>query len=184
MERKVLVSLMCHPDRQPAITIPDAVGYEAFVNRTPNYGEAVKLAIRTAVEKRSDLVLADSDGYHPVPEIVRLASAQGDATREYHIIKPYRINIGFQSWAYSQFYSMLRSRVRDVTGGLYRLSWEFMMPLPPLRSKDMTIHVELLKKAGRSVFQYGYVAGENDPANSKRTEHFQLKLLREAVRLG
>jgi hypothetical protein len=179
-----LVSLMCHPDRVPKIEVPPGAGYEVFVNRTPNYAEAYRMAIARAIQGGVDLVTADTDGYHPVSEIVRLATgsfyAGGPA-----LVLPYRENIGFQSKSYSYFFSLiLGKRVRDATSGLCRLSLDFMRSLPPLKAQDMTIHIEILKHAMRSrveLVQYGYLSAANDPAESRRTSNYQLKLLKAAL---
>ena len=177
------MSLMCHPDRTPRIALPDGEGYEAYVNKTPNYADAYRQAISRAVEGVADLVTADTDGYHPEGEVLRLA--RGDFGSGPALVLPYRVNIGFQSWAYSLFYSLLkRRRIRDSTGGLCRLSYEFMAGLPPLWSPDMTIHIEILNHAVRSgarVAQYSYTAGANDESESRRTSHYQLKLLKAAL---
>ena len=170
---------MCHPEREPRITVPADGGFDLFVNRTPNYADAYRLAISRAVEGGADLVTADTDGYHPVPEIVRLAGSEfGEGP---FLVLPYRENIGFQSNAYSYLFSALRlRRVRDTTGGLCRLSLDFMRSLPPLKSSDMTVHIEILKRAlksGARLVQYGYASGSNDEAGSRRTSHYQLKLL-------
>jgi hypothetical protein len=181
---KVLISLMCHPERLPKIEVPSGVGYEAFVNRTPNYADAYRTAIARAVEERMDLVTADTDGYHPVAEIVRLATGNfyggGSA-----LVLPYRQNIGFQSRAYSYFFSLVvRRRIRDATAGMCRLSLELMEALPPLKSPDMTIHIEILKHAIGSrakLVQYGFLSAANDPTESRRTAHYQWKLLKAAL---
>lgn len=182
--KRVLVSLMCHPERDPKIELPSDGRYEAFVNRTPNYAEAYRLAIRKAVESGMDLVTADTDGYHPPSEIVKLAT--GDFGEGPALVLPYRENIGVQSKAYSLLFSLLEGRrIRDSTSGLCRLSLELMRSLPTLKSKDMTVHVEILKLALRSgsrIVQYGYTSSANDEAGSKRTSHYQWKLLRAVFR--
>ena len=182
--RKALLSLMCHPQRRPKIEVPPDDRYEAFVNRTPNYADAYRLAISRAVSGGMDLATADTDGYHPAAEVVKLAVGEfgvGPA-----LVLPYRTNIGFQSKAYSYFFSVLEGRrIRDTTGGLCRLSLELMESLPPLRSTDMTVHIEILKHAlrtGARVVQYGYLSGANDEAESRRSSHYQLRLLRAAFR--
>ena len=180
----MLVSLMCHPEREPKIEVPPGPGYEAFVNRTPNYADAYRAAIARAVRSEMDLVTADTDGYHPVDEIVKLATGsfytEGPA-----IVLPYRENLGWQSNFYSYFFSLIeRRRVRDATAGLCRFSLDFMRSLPPLRAPDMTIHIEILKHAVRSgakLVQYGYRSAANDPAESRRTAHYQLKLLKAVL---
>jgi hypothetical protein len=180
----VLVSMMCHPERSPRIDVPTGAGYEVFVNRTPGYADAYRVAIAKAVERRMDLVTADTDGYHPASEVVKLATGsfyEGGAA----LVLPYRTNIGFQSKSFSFFFSLVeRKRVRDSTSGLCRLSLDFMQSLPVLRSPDMTIHIEILKQAiktGAKLVQYGYLAAANDPGGSRRTAHYQLKLLKAAL---
>ena len=77
--------------------------------------------------------------------------------------------------------------VNSATGGLCRLSLGLMKSLPPLRAKDMTVHIEILKDAlgtGARLVQYGYLSGENDEAESRRTKRYQLKLLAAAFRRG
>ena len=176
---RVLVSLMCHPDREPRIAVPEGDGYELFVNKTPNYADAYRFAMARAVEGRMDLVTADTDGYHPPAEVAKLAA--GDFGEGALLVLPFRENLGFQSKTYSYLFSaLMRRRVKDATGGLCRLSLDFMRSLPPLESKDMTVHIEILKhalKPGARLIQYGYRSGPNDEAESKRTHHYQLKLL-------
>lgn len=180
--RRALVSLMCHPEREPKFELPPGDRYEAYVNRTPNYAEAYKAAISKSVAAGLDLVTADTDGYHPPAEIARLAS--GDFGAGPVLVLPYRENIGFQSKAFSMLFSFLEGRrIRDTTSGLCRLSLELMKGLPPLRSSDMTVHIEILKRSlesGAKVVQYGYMSSDNDEAESRRTSHYQLKLL-EAI---
>jgi hypothetical protein len=182
--RRVLLSLMCHPERAPKIEIPPDERYESLINRVPNYADAYRVALTRAVEEEMDLVTADTDGYHPPAEIVKLATADFGEGAE--LILPYRTNLGFQSKAYSMLFSVLeRRRVRDATGGLCRLSLELMKSLPPLRSVDMTVHIEILKdalKSGARLVQYGYLSASNDEAESRRTAHYQIKLLQAAFR--
>ncbi|MDG6901535.1 MAG: hypothetical protein JRM80_06195 [Nitrososphaerota archaeon] len=181
--RKALISLMCHPERSPKLEVPPGDGYEAFVNRTPNYAAAYRTAIGMALEKGMDLVTADSDGYHPASEIVKLATGEyyegGEA-----LVLPYRTNLGFQSKLFSYFFSLVeRRRIRDATGGLCRFSYDLMRSLPSLAPEDMTVHVEILKhalKSGAKIVQYGYLSGANERAESRRTSHYQLKLLKAA----
>jgi len=183
--RKVLVSLMCHPERTPGIQIPEGEGYEVFVNRTPNYANAYKLAIGKAIEGGMDLVTADTDGYHTPAEILKLATGtfyeDGPA-----LVLPYRKNIGIQSRSFSLLFSIIkRKRIKDATGGLCRLSSQLMQSLPPLKSEDMTIHIEILKRAiasGAKIIQYPYVPEANDRAGSRRTSHYQLKLLKATLK--
>jgi hypothetical protein len=179
---RVLVSLLCHPEREPKVTLPDNPSYIVELNRTRGYANAVREAIRRAIELDSDLVIADTDGYHPAAEVERLATLSTDSD----IVKPYRHNIGFQSNVYTRLWSGTHMRsVRDVTGGMYRMSNRFLKSLPPLKSDDMTIHVEILNiasRTGASIQQYPYDAGSNDRANSKRTRNYQLKLLGALVR--
>lgn len=183
--REVLVSLMCHPDRSPKVEVPPGEGYDAFLNRTPGYAEAFRTAIDRALREERDLVTADSDGYHPPGEIVKLATARVYAEGEALVI-PYRYNIGFQSAAFSYLFSALvRRRIKDPTGGLCRMSYGLMRSLPPLKSRDMTVHIEILKHAIRSgaqIVQYGYLSGVNDVPESKRTKYYQLRLLGAALR--
>jgi hypothetical protein len=171
---------MCHPQNEPAISLAKSDGFEVFVNRTSGYGNAVRSAIQIASAKGKDLVLADSDGYHPAREIVRLA--RFDLGPDVALVKPYREGIGFQSKCYSFLYSIVKIyQISDATGGLYRLSHNFMESLPLLKAKDMTINVEILNhvlKSRGKMLQYGYVPGENDLVNSKRTKGYQLKLLK------
>lgn len=182
--RRVLVSLMCHPERTPRIEVPPDERYEIFVNRVPNYADAYRFAITRAVEGGMDLVTADTDGYHPPAEIAKLAV--GDFGEGAELILPYRSNLGFQSKAFSLFFSILeRKRIRDATGGMCRLSLELMESLPPLKAVDMTVHIEILKhvlKSGARLIQYGYLSASNDEAESKRTAHYQIKLLQAAFR--
>jgi hypothetical protein len=182
--RRSLVSLMCHPERDPKISVPEDGRYESFVNRTPNYAEAYRHAIGRAIDEGLDLVTADTDGYHPPAEIVKLATA--DLGEGPVLVLPYRKNIGFQSKAYSVFFSVLEMRrIRDATGGLCRLSLELMKSLPALKSEDMTVHIEILKhaaKSGARIVQYGYLSSANDEAESKRTRHYQLRLIGAAFR--
>ena len=170
---------MCHPEKEPEIDVPED-GFKVFVNRTEGYGNGVKSAIGTAIMEKKDLVLADSDGYHPASEIAKLAKF--DIDHDSALVKPYRQGIGFQSGAYSFLYSMVKEkRIWDATGGLYRLTNDFMGSMPSLKSKDMTINVEILNAAlmtDTPVIQYGYTPGTNDRKNSKRTAHYQLKLLK------
>jgi len=181
---RVLLSLMCHPDRTPSFEIPSDEGCESFVNRTPNYAEAYRTAIARAIAGEMDLATADTDGYHPPSEIVRLVT--GDFGSGPVLVLPYRTNIGFQSQAYSFFFSVLElKRIRDATGGLCRLSFELLKSLPPLKSPDMTVHIEILKhalKSGTRIVQYGYASATNDEAGSRRTRHYQLKLLSAAFK--
>ena len=170
---------MCHPDREPKIAVPQDERYEVFVNKTPNYAEAYRVAIGKAAASGMDLVTADTDGYHPPAEIAKLATedfGEGPA-----LVLPYRENIGIQSKSYSVLFSLAaRRRIRDSTGGLCRLSVELMKSLPPLESKDMTVHIEILKhalKSGARIVQYGYMSSANDTTGSRRTSHYQLKLL-------
>ncbi len=169
-----LVSLMCHPEREPAV----AISGDCFVNKEKGYGNAVRFAIRKALEERKDLVLADTDGYHPAAEIERLAALPCS----WALVKPFREDIGFQSKVYSALYSYAKGqRVRDATGGLYRMSYSLMNSLPILTAEDMTINIEILNHAVErkvSFLQYGYLPGKNDRAGSKRTQHYQMKLLR------
>ena len=180
--RKALLSLMCHPERDPKILVPPGPAYVQFENKTPNYADAYRFAIDRAVEGGMDLVTADTDGYHPPVEIAKLAS--GDFGEGSYLVLPYRENIGAQSRAYSFFFSVLERRmIRDVTGGLCRLSLDLMKSLPPLESADMTVHIEILKHALRSgarVVQYGYISGANDEAESRRTSNYQWKLFKAA----
>ena len=178
---RALVSLMCHPERSPKFNIPPGEKYETFVNKTPNYAEAYRVAIRRALEEGMDLVTADSDGYHPLVEIVKLATG-APGIEEGDLVLPFRTNIGVQSKSFSFFFSLAeRRRIRDATGGLCRFSHQFMHSLPTLKSGDMTIHIEVLKYAIRSratIVQYGYLSGPNEEAESRRTSHYQLKLLK------
>lgn len=182
--RRVLLSLMCHPERTPRIEIPPDERYESFVNRVPNYADAYRFAIARAVEGEMDLVTADTDGYHPPEEIVKLAI--GDFGGGAELILPYRSNLGLQSKSYSLFFSVLEGkRIRDATAGMCRLSLELMKSLPPLQSVDMTVHIEILKhalKSGARIVQYGFLSASNDEAESKRTAHYQIKLLQAAFR--
>jgi len=182
--RKVFVSLMCHPERSPAVVVPEGEGLEVLLNRTPNYADAYRFAISKAMAEGMDLVTADTDGYHPEMEILKLAQASfGDGQ---YLVLPFRENIGIQSKTYSLFYSLVkRKRIRDATSGLRRLSYDFMATLPNLSSRDMTIHIEILNHALRTkaeIIQYGYESGVNDEAGSKRTAHYQWKLLKAAFR--
>lgn len=183
--RDVLVSLMCHPERRPRVEIPSGEGYEVFVNRTPNYANAYRLAVERAVEEEKDLVTADTDGYHPVEEILKLATGAFYADGPV-LVLPFRENLGFQSKAFSLFFSVANwRRIRDATSGLCRLSYELMRSLPPLTSTDMTVHIEILRhsiRSGARIVQYGYVSSANDPAESKRTAHYQWKLVKATLR--
>ncbi|MDE1858525.1 MAG: hypothetical protein KGI26_05630 [Thaumarchaeota archaeon] len=176
---RALLSLMCHPEREPRVSVPADGRYDAFVNKTPNYADAYRQAIARALDARMDLVTADTDGYHPAEEIVKLAT--GDFGDGSFLVLPYRENIGFQSKAYSALFSLLEGRrVRDSTSGLCRLSLALMESLPALKAPDMTIHIEILKhalKSGARLVQYGYLSSANDEAESKRTSHYQLKLV-------
>ena len=182
--KKALVSLMCHPERTPKIEVPPGDGYEVFVNRTPNYANAYRLAMARAVDGGMDLVTADTDGYHPPAEILKLAgeafNVDGPA-----LVLPYRDNIGIQSKSYSLFFSLIElRRIKDATGGLCRLSNALLLSLPPLKSEDMTVHIEILRHAlgsGAKLVQYPYVSDANDPAGSRRTRHYQWKLLKAAL---
>lgn len=182
--RRTLVSLMCHPEREPKIELPPGDAYVQFLNKTPNYAQAYRDGIAKAVEGGMDLVTADTDGYHPPAEIVKLAT--GDFGEGPVLVLPYRENIGVQSKAFSMLFSLLEgNRIRDSTGGLCRLSLELMKGLPTLRSSDMTIHIEILKLALKSkarIVQYGYLSEVNDEAGSRRTSHYQLKLLAAILR--
>ena len=175
---------MCHPERDPKISLPQDPSYDVFVNRTPNYADAYREAIARAVKGGMDLVTADTDGYHPPSEIAKLAS--GDFGPGAVLTLPYRENIGIQSKAYSLFFSLLMGRrIRDTTGGLCRLSLDLMMSFPDLKAVDMTVHIEILKRALRSgarLVQYGYLSGDNDAAGSKRTRHYQVRLIGAAFR--
>lgn len=179
--RPVLVSLLCHPERDPKVVLPDGEGYQVFVNKTPNYAEAHRVAIARAVAAGMDLVTADTDGYHPEAEILKLTagSYHGD---EPALVLPFRTNLGIQSKAFSLFYSVVkRKRVRDATSGLCRLSYGLMVALPPLKSVDMTVHIEILNfalKARAKIVQYGYASSANDASGSKRTANYQWKLLK------
>jgi hypothetical protein len=175
---------MCHPEREPKSLVPPGRGYEVFVNKTPNYANAYRVAMRRAVDGGMDLVTADTDGYHPEQEILKLAT--GAFYEEVPaLVLPYRENIGFQSKSFSYLFSLIsRRRVKDSTGGLCRLSYELMQSLPTPRSTDMTIHIEILRHALRSgakLIQYGYLSSLNDEAGSRRTSHYQLKLLKAAL---
>ena len=178
MER-ALISLMCHPEREPKIDIPPDARFESFVNKTPNYADAYRYAIGRALDARMDLVTADTDGYHPPAEIVKLAT--GDFGEGPALVLPYRENIGLQSKTYSLLFSLVaRKRIHDSTGGLCRLSLDLMKSLPPLKSTDMTVHIEILKHALKSrarIVQYGYSSSANDETESRRTSHYQWKLL-------
>lgn len=180
---RALVSLMCHPERAPKVELPPGGEYESFVNRTPNYADAYREAIIMAVGREMDLVTADTDGYHPVDEIVKLAT--GDFGEGAALVLPYRENIGVQSKSFSLFFSALRMRrVKDATGGLRRLSLPLMKSLPPLKATDMTVHIEILRyvlSSGARLVQYGYLSGENDTKGSRRTSHYQLKLVKAAL---
>ena len=171
----VLVSLMCHPDNEPKVSVEGAV-----LNRTPGYGDAIRSAITQALDQGKDLVVADSDGYHPKAEVEKLASLT--FTGDHGLVKPYRTNMGFQSEAYAWAYSFLKGRwVGDPTGGLYRMSFGFMGSLRTLEAKDSTITVEVVNRAlseGTDILQYGYQAGENDREHSKRPSLYPLKLLK------
>jgi len=181
---KALLSLMCHPERTPKIVIPPDPRFELFVNRTPNYAEAYRAAITRAVSEGMDLVTADSDGYHPPAEITKLA--MGEFGGGPFLVLPYRLNLGLQSKAYSLFFSALaRRRIRDATGGLCRVSLGLMNSLPSLKAVDMTVHIEILKyalKSGARLVQYGYLSDVNDEAESRRTRHYQLRLIEAAFR--
>lgn len=173
-----IVSLMCHPQNAPAIALQ---GLRFFVNLTPGYGNAVRYAIGTALDLDADLIIADSDGYHPPSEISRLAGLSfPDAPSM--LIKPYRNNIGFQSKNYSLLYSLVKFKhIRDATGGLYRMNNRFMRDLPALKARDMTVNIEILSHAiqsDASIMQYGYDPGQNNRAISKRTNQYQFKLLK------
>ena len=176
------MSLMCHPQRSPKISVPEDPRYDLFVNNTPNYAEAYRVAIARAVETGMDLVTADTDGYHPPSEVAKLAA--GDFGEGAYLVLPYRENIGWQSKTYSFFFSLKEGRtIRDVTGGLCRLSFDLMKSFPPLESADMTVHVEVLKRAlgtGARLVQYGYISGANDEAESRRTSNYQWKLFKAA----
>ena len=163
----------------------EGAGYEAFVNRTPNYADAYRFAIAKALGSGMDLVTADTDGYHPPAEVAKLA--QGTFYQdEPALVLPYRRNLGGQSRSYSLLFSLVRRRrVRDATGGLCRLSYELMAGLPPLSSKDMTVHIQILDhvlRTGAKLVQYGYESGANDESESRRTPHYQLKLLLATLR--
>jgi len=183
--RPVFLNLMCHPVRAPKIEVPEGEGYTVFLNKRPNYAAAFVYAMETAVDKGMDLVIADTDGYHPVEEILRLVRYPMPAEGMI-LVKPFRENIGFQSDFFSMIYSTsVRRRVKDSTGGMYKMSNDLMKGLGKLQSSDMTIHIEILSKAlslGAKVVQYGYVTGVNDRRNSKRTSQYQLKLLKELAK--
>lgn len=185
--RRVLISLMCHPERAPKLDVPPGEGYEAFVNRTPNYAAAYRAAIGRALEEGTDLVTADSDGYHPASEIVKLATGEYYEGGEAFVL-PYRTNLGIQSKLFSYFFSLVeRRRIRDATGGLCRFSYDFMRSLPSLESEDMTVHIEILKhalKSGAQIVQYGYLSGANEREESRRTSRYQLRLLEAAFSRG
>lgn len=199
---KVLVSLMRHPEKTSLIT-PDMFAgiddVEVFTNTKTGYANAVKFAIGAAIGKKCHLIIADTDGYHPVRTITELIGlAKGlDFTRVptavydaglghmwkdgLAMVKPYRANIGIQSEFFSFIYDIrYLTGVRDVTGGMYLMSYEFMCALGALESEDMTIHVEIMTRALRMdcpVLQRPYRAGTNPRENSKRTKRYQLKLL-------
>jgi hypothetical protein len=177
---------MCHPKRDPAIKIESGASYEVFVNKYPNYGDAVRLVINVARWSGRDLLLADTDGYHPPEEIRRLAQAAYGTRHPLVLIKPYRSNIGIQSLLFTQFYSFLNGKnINDATGGFYRLSNGLLQRLPPLKARDMTINLEILGAAIRlkaMLFQYPYMPGRNDAAHSKRPKNYQYKLLRRTLR--
>jgi hypothetical protein len=181
---RVLVSLLCHPERDLKIAVPEGEGYEVQVNRTPNYADAYRLAIATAVASGMDLVTADTDGYHPESEILKLA--RGEYGTGPVLVVPYRENLGLQSRAFSLLYSLIkRRRVRDATSGICRISYSLMAALPPLKAADMTVHIEILNfalKTGAKIEQYGYISGVNDPVGSKRTANYQWKLLKAIFR--
>jgi hypothetical protein len=183
--RKVLVSLMCHPERTTKIQIPSGDDYEAFVNRTPNYADAYRFAIGKAVDGEMDLVTADTDGYHPPAEIIKLATGTFYQV-EPALVLPFRENIGFQSKSFSLLFSLVeRKRIRDATGGLCRLSHELLRALPPLMSEDMTVHIEILKHSvasGAKIIQYPYSSDANDEAESRRTRNYQWKLLKALLK--
>jgi hypothetical protein len=170
---------MCHPEREPKIAVPNDERYELLLNQTPNYADAYRFAVTRAIEGGMDLETADTDGYHPAAEIAKLAI--GEFGEGAYFVLPYRKNIGFQSNSYSYLFSLLMGRrVKDATGGLCRLSIDLLRSLPPLKSKDMTVHIEILKhalKSGARLVQYGYLSDPNDEAESRRTSNYQLKLL-------
>ena len=174
---RVLVSLLCHPERETKVSLPENPAYAVEINRTEGYANAVRGAITRAIDLDADLVFADTDGYHPAKEIERLATFVSAAD----MVKPYRGNIGFQSKVFAYLWSALHRRsVKDVTGGMYRMSNAFLKSLPPLKSDDMTIHIEILNFAARrggTIEQYPYEPAENDREDSKRTRQYQLKLL-------
>ena len=178
----VIVSLMCHPDNDVKIELPSG-DFDCFLNKERGYGNAVRHGIKVAVGERKDIVFADTDGYHPPSEIRRLANlCPGEGS---YIVKPYRENLGFQSKVYSSLYSAVKGKeVRDATGGLYRLSLDFMDSLPALASEDMTIGIEILNHAIRKrvpIIQFPYHAAENDREISKRTNGYQRKLLKAMI---
>jgi hypothetical protein len=185
--RSTLLMLMCHPKRSPKIAIPEGDGYKVFLNQLPGYASGYKEGIKMAMAAEQDLVIADTDGYHPADEIVKLARAPMP-TGVPSILKPYRTNIGVQSKVFSWFFSAVGgSRVKDATGGMYKMNLEFLKAMKPLKSNDMTIHIEILQQAARMgalVTQYGYNAALNDRKNSKRTKGYQLKLLRQMAKRG
>jgi len=182
--RRVLVSLLCHPERDLKITVPEGEGYEVQLNRTPNYADAYRLAIATAVASGMDLVTADTDGYHPESEILKLA--RGDYGDGRVLVIPFRENLGLQSRTFSLLYSLIkRRRVRDATSGMCRISYPLLAALPPLEAPDMTVHIEILNfalKTRTKIEQYGYLSGVNDPVGSKRTPNYQWKLLKAMFR--
>lgn len=174
---------MRHPRRVPKVDPPESPYYVTYVNDTLGYAEATRNAILEALTMGTDLVVADSDGYHPETEIVKLALTPPSFGPV--MVIPYRTNIGIQSRSFSLLYSAIRGwRIRDVTGGLYRLSYDLMRKMPPLKSEDMTVHLELVKNArrlGAEIIRYGYRAGINERERSNRTRHYQLKLLRRLL---
>lgn len=181
-----LVSLMTHKDRLPNIYVETVNGGEVWINTTEGYGWAVENAIRRALELGYNLVLADTDGYHPVCEINELVERIDAVNPKSNVlIKPFRENIGSQSFVFEKMFSLRFGRFLDPSGGLYALSNSLLNILPECTSPDMTVHIEILKNIFKlrrtriiEIDQYSYTAGLNDKFNSKRTKNYQYKLFK------
>ena len=179
----IVVSVMVHPDDEPKIQLNLPEYCEVVINKRRGYANAVIESIHHAHAMKSGLVVCDGDGYHSSMTIKDVCEWTSALPHKSMIVKPYRLNIGFQSqifsWLFNERFSI---PIKDVTGGLYGLSEAAVrsMSLFDIVSEDFTINVEIILRLFNStvcgILQFPYMAGKNN-LNSHRPSFYQLKLL-------
>jgi glycosyltransferase involved in cell wall biosynthesis len=190
--RKTLVSIMIHPQLQPALTLEYGDGLppiEVIYNRRTPYGSAFQQAFHHAYRSGQNLVVCDGDGYHQRHEVERLVEMTGRSDERPLLIKPHRTRMGLQSQLYSRLFNARYGMgVRDPTSGLYAITHPAIRRITEQYggswNKDFSVHIQLLKRChqlGIKILQYRQEEGRNPRETSHRARLYRLSLLMELL---